>query len=63
MICPNCGSKLNVNNTEDLKDLVRRKRRCKMCGRYFVTYEVLERQYDRDEASAKKRGIESARHN
>ncbi len=63
MICPNCGSKLNVNNTEDLKDMVLRKRRCKMCGRYFVTYEILERQYDRDEATAKKRGLESARHN
>lgn len=63
MICPNCGSKLNVNNTEDLKDMVLRKRRCKMCGRYFVTYEILERQYDRDEATAKKRGLESTRHN
>ena len=63
MICPNCGSKLNVNNTEDLKDMVLRKRRCKMCGRYFVTYEILERQYDRDEATAKMRGLESTRHN
>lgn len=63
MICPNCGSRLNVNNTEDLEDKVLRKRRCKMCGRYYVTYEVLERQFDRDEAAQKKCCIESARHN
>ncbi|WP_281680142.1 NrdR family transcriptional regulator [Synergistes jonesii] len=55
MICPNCGSKMNVNNTEDLLDIVRRKRRCKNCGKYFITYEVLERPSDRDGAAAKKR--------
>lgn len=55
MICPNCGSKMNVNNTEDLLDIVRRKRRCKNCGKYFITYEVLERQSDRDGAAARKR--------
>ena len=62
MLCPNCGSRLNVNNTEDLQDKVLRKRRCKMCGRYYVTYEVLERKWNRDDAAEKKRRLESERH-
>lgn len=62
MICPNCGSKMSVAWTNDIIDMVERKRRCPNCGKYFMSIEVLKRSMDRDEASAKKRGIESSRH-
>lgn len=63
MIFPNCGSKLSVAWTNDLLDVIERNRRCPNCGKYYKSVEVLKRSIDRDEASAKKRGIESARHN
>ena len=43
MKCPYCsGQESNVTDSRDVGDAIHRRRRCKVCGRKFSTYERVE---------------------
>ena len=41
MTCPNCGGHLRVIETREIKQSVRRRRRCEECGVRVTTYETI----------------------
>lgn len=40
-MCPNCGSKIRVADTDPLEQSIKRVRLCPGCGRQVVTDEVI----------------------
>lgn len=42
MICPKCKGKLTVTNTISEAHKIVRRRKCALCGSYFLSEEVLE---------------------
>ena len=51
MTCPVCGERSGVSHTELKTDVVKRYRRCKLCGYRFITIELDFDQYNRLEAA------------
>ena len=46
MNCPKCGRWMSVVDSRPHEDTVRRRRRCKSCGKKLSTYEVSRDQLD-----------------
>lgn len=59
MKCKNCGAENNwaVIDTRDSGNMIRRRRKCQMCGQRITTYEIIQTEIEKAENPCVKKAV------